>query len=75
MFDAAFHFFLLTGVERTRIRAAEITAHAAGHGDAGGVVVTAFRAGKAFAGAFKLTGKAALVAFVDRGGNVLTKAP
>jgi hypothetical protein len=65
MFHAAFHLFLLPGVKRTRIRAAEITAHAAGHGNAGRIVVAAFRAGEAFAGALELTGKAALVALVD----------
>lgn len=63
---AALHFFLLAGVERPRVRAAEITAHPAGNGNAGGVVVTAFRAGKALAGALELAGKTALVALIDR---------
>ena len=60
MLNAALHFFLLAGVERPRVRAAEITAHSAGNGNAGGVVVTAFRAGKALAGALELAGKYAL---------------
>ena len=66
MLHAAFHLFLLTGVERTRIRAAKIAAHAAGYRYAGRIVVAAFRAGKAFTGTLKLAGKAALVALVDR---------
>ena len=66
MLHAALHFFLLAGVERTGVRAPEIATHAAGYRHAGGIVVAAFRAGEAFAGAFELTGKAALVAFVDR---------
>ena len=65
MLHATLHLFLLPGVKRTRIRAAEIAAHATGHGDASRIVVAAFRAGKAFAGALKLAGKAALVALVD----------
>jgi len=65
MLNAAFHFFLLTGVKRTSVRAAQITAYAAGDRHARGVVVTTFRAGKAFAGALELTGKAALVAFIN----------
>jgi hypothetical protein len=64
MFHARFTL-LLAGVKRTRIRAAEITAHATGHGDASRIVVAAFRAGEAFAGTLELTGKAALVALVD----------
>lgn len=63
---AALHLFLLAGVERPRVRAAEITAHPAGNGNAGGIVVTAFRAGKALAGALELAGKTALVALIDR---------
>ena len=63
---AALHFFLLASVERTRVRAAEITAYPAGHRYAGGVVVAAFRAGKALAGALELAGISALVAFIDR---------
>jgi hypothetical protein len=66
MFHAAFHFFLLPGVKRTGIRAAKITAYAAGHRHTCGVVVAAFRAGKSFAGTLKLTGKAALIAFINR---------
>ena len=59
MLHAAFHLFLLTGVERTRIRAAKIAAHAAGYRYAGRIVVAAFRAGKAFTGTLKLAGKTA----------------
>ena len=66
VFDAAFHLFLFTGVERTGVRAAEIAAHATGHRHPCRIVVATFRAGKAFTGTFELAGKAALIALVDR---------
>lgn len=66
MLDSTLNFFLLTGVERACIRAAEVAAYAARDGNAGRIVVAAFRAGEAFAGALEFTGETALVAFVDR---------
>ena len=59
------HFFLFPCIKRTGIRAAEVAADATGDGNFFTVVVTAFRAGETFAGAFKFTGETAFVAFVD----------
>ena len=66
MLNAAFNLFLLAGVERTSVRAAEIAADPSGDRHPGGIVVATFRAGKAFTGTFELAGKAALIALIDR---------
>lgn len=75
MFHPAFHLFLLAGVERPGIGAAEIAAHPAGDRDLGRVVVATFRAGEAFAGAGEFTGETALVALVDRRVGAVVRHP
>ena len=66
MFHAAFYFFLLAGVKRACVRAAEITTDATGDGHFFTVVIAAFRAGEAFAGAFEFPAETAFVTFVNR---------
>ena len=67
MLDAALDLFLLARVEGARIRAAEVTAHPAGHRHLGGIVVAAAWAGEALGGTLELAGEAAVVALVDGG--------
>ena len=66
MLYATANFFLLTAVERSGVRSAEITAYATDYGSLVRVAVTALRTYEALAGTLEFTLIAAFVAFIDR---------
>ena len=65
MLNPTLYFFLLTKVERPRIRTAQITTHSAGYRDFGRVVITTARTRKPFARTVKFAVVTTLITLID----------